>query len=187
MNDAGCKYCMQDADYGVQWGPQAPRSGQRAYACGGHIRKLLASIPHPRYICAKDNDNKKLLLENWQRELNEDWRNMTWNSPNGENITVGQVADYLGDNDTIDINVSELMRAREPKEHQQEKERVEAASLEFPIIVVKSGDKYRYILDGNHRLQKAINMGIGTIETKILDLDDTETPEMFVRVFGGAQ
>ena len=112
------------------------------------------------------------------------WRHGARTSPDGENITVGQVADYLGDNDTIDINVSELMRARDPKEHRQEKERVEAASLEFPIIVVKSGDKYRYILDGNHRLQKAINMGIETIKTKILDLDDTETPEMFVRVFG---
>jgi len=44
MTDSGCKYCRQDAEYAVQWGPQA---GQKEYACDDHIRELLASIKAP--------------------------------------------------------------------------------------------------------------------------------------------
>ncbi len=39
-----CKYCMQEADYAVQWGPQ---SGEKEFACEDHIRKLLASVISP--------------------------------------------------------------------------------------------------------------------------------------------
>ena len=59
-----------------------------------------------------------------------------------------------------------------------------AASLEYPIIVVKSDGQYRYVLDGNHRLQKAIDEEIESIKAKILDLDNPETPEKFKRMFG---
>ena len=44
MYSVGCKYCMQAADYAIQWGPQA---GQKEYACEDHIRKLLASTKAP--------------------------------------------------------------------------------------------------------------------------------------------
>ena len=65
-------------------------------------------------------------------------------------------------------------------------ERVAAASLEYPVIVVKSGGQYRFVLDGNHRLQKAIDEEVESIKAKILDLDNPETPEVFKRMFGGA-
>jgi hypothetical protein len=35
---------MQEADYAIQWGPQA---GQKEFACDDHIRKLLESIEAP--------------------------------------------------------------------------------------------------------------------------------------------
>ena len=44
MYPDGCKYCMQDAIYAIQWGPQA---GQKEFACDDHIRKLLASTKAP--------------------------------------------------------------------------------------------------------------------------------------------
>jgi hypothetical protein len=63
--------------------------------------------------------------------------------------------------------------------------------LDYPIIVVKSGGQYKYVLDGNHRLQKAIDEGVETIKAKVLDLSDPEpkdpkTLEKFKRMFGGA-
>ena len=60
------------------------------------------------------------------------------------------------------------------------------ASLEYPVIVVKSEGQYRFVLDGNHRLQKAIDEKIESIKAKILDLDNPETPEVFKKMFGGA-
>ena len=125
----------------------------------------------------------KLLLENWRKFITEDWRDTSWENDD-EKVTIGDVVDYLGD-ETVDINVLELSQQLPPLPVRGV-ERVAAASLEYPIIVVKSGGQYRFVLDGNHRLQKAIICDIESIKTKILDLDNPETPEVFKRMFGGA-
>jgi uncharacterized ParB-like nuclease family protein len=124
----------------------------------------------------------KLLLENWREYITEDWRDTSWETDD-EKVTIGDVVDYLGDK-TVDINVLELSQQL-PSLPTQGAERVAAASLEYPIIVVKSGGQYRYVLDGNHRLQKAIDEEVESIKAKILDLDNPETPEVFKRMFGG--
>ena len=123
----------------------------------------------------------KLLLENWREYITEDWRDTSWKNDEDE-VTIGEVVGYLGD-ETVNINVLELSQQL-PSLPTQGAERVAAASLEYPIIVVKSGGQYRYVLDGNHRLQKSIDNKIETIKAKILDLDNPETPEVFKRMFG---
>jgi uncharacterized ParB-like nuclease family protein len=126
----------------------------------------------------------KLLLESWRKYLNEDWRETSWEADD-EKVTIGDVVDYLGD-ETVDVNVLELSQQLPPLPTRGA-ERVAAASLEYPVIVVKSGGQYRFVLDGNHRLQQAIDRPeVETIKAKILDLDNPETPEMFQRMFGGA-
>ena len=87
------------------------------------------------------------------------------------------MVDYLGDK-TVDINVLELSQQL-PSLPTRGAKRVAAASLEYPIIIVKRDGQYQYVLDGNHRLQKAIDKEIESIEAKILDLDNPETPERF--------
>ena len=123
----------------------------------------------------------KHLLENWREYITEDWRDTSWES-NDEKVTIGDVVDYLGDK-TVAINVLELSQQLSSLPTQGA-ERVAAASLEYPIIVVKSGGQYRYVLDGNHRLQKAIDEQVESIKAKILDLDNPETPEKLKRMFG---
>ena len=121
----------------------------------------------------------KLLLEKWQTpsmRLKTSWKT------DDDKIIIGDVVDYLG-NETVNINVLELSQQL-PSLLTQGAERVAAASLEYPIIIVKSGGEYRYILDGNHRFQKAINEEVESIEAKILDLDNPETPKMVKRMFG---
>ena len=125
----------------------------------------------------------KLLLENWRKYITEDWRDTSWKTDD-EKVTIGDVVDYLGD-ETVNINVFILSQQLPPLPTRGAK-RVAAASLEYPIIVVKSGGQYRFVLDGNHRLQKAIICDIESIKAKILDLDNPETPEAFKRMFGGA-
>ena len=125
----------------------------------------------------------KLLLENWRKFITEDWRATSWEKGD-EKVTIGQVVDYLGDK-TVNVNVLELSQQLPPLPTRGA-ERVAAASLEHPVIVVKSGGQYRFVLDGNHRLQKAIDEKVESIKAKILDLDNPETPEVFKRMFGGA-
>ena len=123
----------------------------------------------------------KLLLEEWRKYITEDWRDTSWETDDGK-VTIGQVVDYLGD-ETVDINVLELSR-QIPRRPTTAAARVAAASLEFPIMVVKFGGKYQYVLDGNHRLQKAIDEDVESIEARILDLDNPKTPEVFKKVLG---
>ena len=133
----------------------------------------------------------KLILENWKRFIAESWRDTSWENDE-DKVTLGEIDDFLGDK-TVDINVLELSK-QIPALPTRGEERVTAASLDFPIIVVKKDGQFKYVLDGNHRLQKAINShedpSISTVETikaKILDVSAEETPERFRKMFGGVK
>ena len=122
----------------------------------------------------------KLLLENW--------RDTYWKTDYGK-VTIGEIIDDLGDK-TVDINVGELIEQLPTLpvgggDIDEALNRMAAASLDYPIIIVKSAEKYQYVLDGNHRLGKAYVYGgkDSTIKAKILDLDDSETPEKYKRMF----
>ena len=126
----------------------------------------------------------KLILESWRMYLTEGWRDTSWETDD-EKVTIGDVVDYLGD-ETEPLNVQSLSQQLPPLPTRGAK-RVRDANLEFPIIVVKKDNQFQYVLDGNHRLQQAIDRPeVETIEAKILDLDNPETPEVFQRMFGGA-
>ena len=126
-------------------------------------------------------------MENWRSYLSEDWRTETDWKKGEEKITLGYVHDHLKKHPVEKIKVSELSQ-QIPSLPTRGAERVAAANLDYPIIVVKSGGQYKYVLDGNHRLQQAIERPeVKTIKAKILDLSDEETPEIFVRMFGGAE
>jgi hypothetical protein len=133
----------------------------------------------------------KLLLENWRKFITEDWRDTSWKD-DGEEVTIGEVFDYLGD-ETINIKVSELSQQipslfdDEYRQSDKGKTRISAADLNYPIIITKSGGRYKSVLDGNHRLQRAIDEKVEIIKAKILDLDNSETPEVFKRMFGSAE
>ena len=133
----------------------------------------------------------KQLLENWKRFIAESWRDTSWENDE-DKVTLGEIDDFLGDK-TVNINVLELSKQIPPLPTRGE-ERVAAASLDFPIIVVKKDGQFKHVLDGNHRLQKAINShddpSISTVETikaKILDVSAEETPERFRKMFGGVK
>ena len=43
--------------------------------------------------------------------------------------------------------------------------------------------QYTYVLDGNHRLQKAVELD-KPLKAKVLNLDDPKTPEKYRELFG---
>jgi hypothetical protein len=134
----------------------------------------------------------KLLLESWREFLTEDWRDTSWEDDD-EKITIGDVADHLGD-ETIDVIPSDV-RDQVLKSRGKDRlpvgpgitsqDRIDKADLSFPIIITKKGGKFLDVLDGNHRLQRAVDEDVKSIKAKILDLDNTETPENFKKMFGG--
>jgi hypothetical protein len=105
----------------------------------------------------------------------ESWKDGTGETPFWEKevdgdvirITIDDVISYLDNGVEIDPKEIEhlLIKVnREPK-------RVENANLEHPIILLSSGGEIKSILDGQHRVVKALKDGVN-IKARILDLDN---------------
>ena len=100
----------------------------------------------------------------------------------GVTITLNDINSYLDENkvpvveiDTASIEDILIDTERDP-------ERVDSASLEYPIILSTLNGDFYSVLDGQHRVVKSIKMGLPTIKARILDLDTApEYRKIFVR------
>jgi len=101
-----------------------------------------------------------------------------------ETITIQQIQDYLKIQHIIEIPVAEIedLCIHKDKDDEETKLRSEKSDLSFSIIISKDLDgKYKMILDGHHRLLKAINTNQKNIKAKVLDLKDA--PEIYKKMF----
>ena len=130
---------------------------------------------------------KKLINE----VLSEGWKDTSWTLEGGEEVTIGEISDYLG-NEIVDVDPvkvkDQVLKARGKDRLPvgpgiTSQERVDASDLSFPIIAAMKDGKYILVLDGNHRLQKAVDHE-QPLKAKILDLDNPETPEKYMELFG---
>jgi hypothetical protein len=73
---------------------------------------------------------------------------------------------------------SELISLLKNKLPNLDPDRIEKANYKFPLIVVVDDKtkQYQYVMDGNHRLQKAINDGA---EVKVKEFYTSEYKQLF--------
>ena len=116
--------------------------------------------------------------------VGENWKDTSWEDDDGK-ITIGDITDYIGNN-IRNISVSDLENklGDQVSSVTQGEERIMKADLQYPIILVQKDGEFSYVLDGNHRLAKAIMTGEEYIKAKVLYLDDKNTPEDFKRLLG---
>lgn len=101
-------------------------------------------------------------------------------------VTIKDVIKHLKDKDipVKSVEVSELKPLLIDQDYDEEnKDRVDSSNLKYPIIVLKSKGKYKSILDGNHRLYKAIKSKLKTIKIQVIDLDSKSTPSTYKKLF----
>ena len=91
--------------------------------------------------------------------------------------------DYIGDN-VRNISVSDLQNKLKSQLERvtKDEKRIMKADLQYPIILVQKDGEFSYVLDGNHRLAKAILTKKKYIKSKVLDLDNPNVPEPFIRL-----
>jgi hypothetical protein len=131
----------------------------------------------------KDTHNLQELYENMH---GDNWGNTSWSDViNGEEITV-TINDLL--NITKNVPVIEILtKVLEPIAlHKDKKDaitlsNVEKSDLQYPIIVLKKDNAKYQILDGHHRLQKAINNNIENIKAKLIDIN--VLPDKYQQLF----
>jgi hypothetical protein len=104
-----------------------------------------------------------------------------WQLKDGTILTLNQVMKFLDDEKVpvVEISTGELKHLLIDVE--RDPLRVEAANLDFPIIISKYNNKYDNILDGQHRLVKSVKNEIEKIKCRVLDLENC--PEEFKKVF----
>jgi hypothetical protein len=91
-------------------------------------------------------------------------------------VTIKDVMNYL--HTDVEIEPNELKHLLIDVE--RDPIRVENADLKYPIIVAKYGHDFISILDGQHRLVKALRDGV-KVKAKILDLE--KTPDTWKKIF----
>jgi len=150
--------------------------------------------------------------------IKEAWTDTAWKNDDAE-VTIGDVDRYLGPH-MEDVNIRTLVSQmrKPPSQIITSQERVDMADfgkykenaspderdpsrdwIWFPVYILKQDGKFLSVLDGNHRLEKAVQnnytMHIAkwpadvqrdfpTIKAKVLDLDDPGTPKDFIAVLG---
>jgi len=145
----------------------------RNLATGGKKKKKKKKEKGVSYATGEENEEDKT---NQPKGLDTCWED-------GDlKICMPEVLEYLDDNKVPVKEVSTdklksilIAGPRDPK-------RVQAADLKYPaVVVVDMKGKYKSILDGNHRVEKAINNDIPTIKVRELDLRDA--PEEYKELF----
>ena len=129
-----------------------------------------------------EKQKRQLINEANKRMLGENWKDTSWEDDDGK-ITIGDIIDYIGDN-VRNISVVDLQNKLKSQLDKvtKDEERIMKADLNYPIILVQKDGEFSYVLDGNHRLAKAIMTGEEYIKAKVLYLDDKYTPEEFKRL-----
>jgi len=119
-----------------------------------------------------------------RRILRESWKDTGWETDT-EKITIQDVLDYLDNDEVYNLSVKTILDTIGDKFTTVKKDldRILKADLSHPIIIVKKNGQLSYILDGNHRMKKAIEVGEDTIKAKILDLDRPNIPPTFKELF----
>jgi len=99
-------------------------------------------------------------------------------------VTMEDVISYL-DQQKIPVKDVDLNKVKEILIDQdytgKQKDRVKKANLNYPIIVIVKDGKYKSILDGNHRIFKAVEQDLKTIKVRELDLN--KAPKEYKKLF----
>ena len=102
--------------------------------------------------------------------LDTDWQD------GDSKITLQDVLDIA--DEPIEIDPNELKPLLIKTE--RDPARVQAADLEYPVVVTTLNGQYTSILDGQHRIVKALDNGV-SIKARVLNLDNA--PEKFLQMF----
>lgn len=97
-------------------------------------------------------------------------------------VTLVQLLEVIKDIPVKLVCVSKLRRlVLDWNDNPKEIDKIEKACLNYPvIIVIDDENKIKYILDGNHRVQKAIKYNLCTIKAKLIRVKDLPSDFQYV-------
>jgi len=119
-----------------------------------------------------DYDPEQIELFIKDRYIDEGLEDTSWTGSNGKKITLQQLLDATKDYPVIQAPIEKVEKIIIKKDTVGiESDRLSAADVKYPIIIViDDNGNYKYILDGNHRANKAIDAGLKSIPAKLVNI-----------------
>jgi hypothetical protein len=112
-----------------------------------------------------------------KKVLDGSWTN------NNKTITMDQLLDITKQIPINKIPVDKLKGIALHSNNPDEEESIEKSNLKYPILVFINDDgTIKYIVDGHHRIQKAIKYNLPTIDAKLIKF--SRLPKDFQDVLG---
>jgi len=117
--------------------------------------------------------NKKIrnFIKTTIREfLNEGLDDTSWIGHNEETVTLRQILDLTKDIKVKEIEIEKLKKIVLSWDgNTEENEKIEKSDIQYPVLILMNDDNtIKYILDGNHRIQKSIKYNLPTVKAKLI-------------------
>jgi len=117
-------------------------------------------------------------------KITEGLEDTSWTGHNNKTVTLVQILDL-----TKDIKVQEMDTVELKKivlnwdGNTEEIEKIEKSDIQYPALILVNDDKsIKYILDGNHRIQKSIRNNLPTVKVKLIQF--SKLPDYVQEILG---
>jgi hypothetical protein len=106
------------------------------------------------------------------KDLKENWQDTSWENEKSQKVTLLQLLDIIKDYPITQAPIEKIKKIIIKKDTGGiESDRLNKADFKHPIIVVVDDQNdFKYILDGNHRANKAIDIGLKSIPVKLVNI-----------------
>ena len=133
-------------------------------------RRRAAGEKPSAYLSGRAVKVCKGLME--EDDLDEGLEDTSWTNNKDQTVTLKQLLDVIKNYPIIQAPIEKIKKVIIRKDTGGiEPDRLSTADVKYPIIiVVDDNENYRYILDGNHRANKAIDTGLKSIPAKLVNI-----------------
>ena len=144
-------------------------------------RRRAAGEKHSAYLSGRAVKVCKGLMQ--EDDLDEGLEDTSWEY-NGKKITLQQLLDVIKNYPVVQAPIEKIKKIIIKKNTAGiESDRISTANVKYPIIIViDDSGNYRYVLDGNHRANKAIDASLESIPAKLVNIK--KLPQEFQDVLG---
>jgi hypothetical protein len=138
----------------------------RAY----YNRRKAAGEKPSAYLSGRAVKVCKGLME--EDDLDEGLEDTSWTGSSGKKITLQQLLDAIKDYPVVQAPIEKIEKIIIKKDSKGiESDRLSAADIKYPIIIIVGDNgNYRYVIDGNHRANKAIAAGLKAMPAKLVNI-----------------
>ena len=94
----------------------------------------------------------------------------SWTNHDNKTVTLVQILDLTKDTKVQEIDTDKLKSIVLSWDgNTDEIEKIEKSDIQYPVLILMNDDKsIKYILDGNHRIQKSIRNNFPTVKSKLI-------------------